>query len=366
MRYFTLLPLAFLLPLAVFSSSGDRSPEFISCVDQCEQDKCKTSADSITLSLALRLTRWTCADDCKYSCMHSITDEAILSHEKIHQYYGKWPFWRLAGVQEPASVLFSILNLMGHVQGFNKASRLIPKSHPMRPYYLGWGIVNINAWIWSVVFHTRGKRIVSWLFKLFCGSYGVLIRFAVFLLDLPITEKLDYFSAGLAIVYSLYYTVIRLFHLYPASTSPSRSVKSTKSQKHFIWTIWTTFCVTIYTIHILYLSISPRFDYSYNMAANLVLGIVHNLLWTTYAGPFWTRPFPYKPRGYKPEFAYKAGLFAILTFAATALELFDFPPWNRIIDAHALWHLSTSPIVLLWWSFLINDALDEGWRFEKL
>jgi hypothetical protein len=32
--------------------------------------------------------------------------------------------------------------------------------------------------------------------------------------DLPITEKLDYFSAVLAILSAFYYTFIRLFHLY--------------------------------------------------------------------------------------------------------------------------------------------------------
>lgn len=157
MRHLALLPLVFLLPLAVFSSSGDKSPEFIACVDQCDQERCLAQTRPITLPLVLRLTQWTCTDDCKYRCMHSITDRAILAHEKIHQYYGKWPFWRFSGIQEPASVLFSILNLLGHIQGLREASRVIPKSHPIRPYYLSWGIVNINAWIWSAVFHTRGK-----------------------------------------------------------------------------------------------------------------------------------------------------------------------------------------------------------------
>lgn len=180
------------------------------------------------------------------------------------------------------------------------------------------------------------------------------------MLDLSTTEKLDYFSAGLAILYSLYYTVVRLFHLYPMT---SRLTTTATSSKRVVWTM---FCITIYIFHVLYLSISPRFDYTYNMTANLVIGVLHNLLWITYALPFWTRPFPFRPRGYKPAFAYKACLFALLTFAATTLELFDFPPWGRMIDAHALWHLSTSPIVLLWWSFLIDDALDEGWRLERL
>jgi hypothetical protein len=51
--------------------------------------------------------------------------------------------------------------------------------------------------------------------------------------------------------------------------------------------------------------------------------------------------------------------------AATSLELFDFPPWHRTIDAHSLWHLSTAPLVFFFYDFLIKDARDEGWRAEK-
>jgi len=89
--------------------------------------------------------------------MHNITDKAIEVHDNVYQYYGKWPFWRFAGMQEPASVLFSLLNLWGHVKGLRAANGLIPETHPMRRYYLGWGLVNVNAWIWSAVFHIRGN-----------------------------------------------------------------------------------------------------------------------------------------------------------------------------------------------------------------
>ena len=143
-----------LLPSATLASSGDRAPVFQTCVSDCEQQIC--SSPNVTLQLALRLTRWTCADECRYSCMHTITDHAVSTHGSLQQYYGKWPFWRFAGMQEPVSVLFSVLNLLGHVQGLSTANRVIPSAHPMRPYYLGWGIINVNAWIWSAVFHTRG------------------------------------------------------------------------------------------------------------------------------------------------------------------------------------------------------------------
>ncbi|CAA7260892.1 unnamed protein product [Cyclocybe aegerita] len=290
--------------------------------------------------MSLKLTRWSCADDCKYICMHEITDRDIGHGKSVQQYYGKWPFWRFAGMQEPASVAFSLLNLWAHARGAAKLRERVPTSHPMRPYYLTWSIVSINAWIWSSVFHTR---------------------------DLPWTEKLDYFSAALAIMYALYYTTTRLFHLYPASHT-SRLTLSTRPASSAKRKVLAAACTLAYIAHVSYLTLLPRFDYAYNMAFNLVLGLLHNALWTVYSLPAFAsyiRRFPSQPNSYRPKFVTKAAVFVALTTAATALELFDFPPWGRIIDAHALWHLSTAPIALMWYDFLIDDSLDGSWRDRK-
>jgi hypothetical protein len=50
-------------------------------------------------------------------------------------------------------------------------------------------------------------------------------------------------------------------------------------------------------------------------------------------------------------------LAAVLGVAgATGLEVFDFPPYFGIFDAHSLWHAATVPLVLLWWSWVKDDA----------
>ncbi len=38
---------------------------------------------------------------------------------------GRWPFWRVGGLQEPGSVFFSLLNLLAHYCGL-KALRRVP------------------------------------------------------------------------------------------------------------------------------------------------------------------------------------------------------------------------------------------------
>ncbi|KZP13810.1 Per1-like protein [Athelia psychrophila] len=327
-----------ILTLAAYTvaSSGDRSAEFQNCVIRCSVDTCVSSS---MLPLALQLTRWNCADDCKYTCMHVVTNKAVELGLPIEQYYGKWPFWRFMGMQEPASVAFSLLNLWFHAAGFSKIRRSVPNGHIMKTYYLLWAIISMNTWVWSSIFHTR---------------------------DLPTTEKLDYFSAALAIGYSLYYTVIRLFHLYPRRNTLANTSLDPKRTTRWIWSL---FCVIIYVSHVSYLTMSPRFDYSYNIAFNLALGLTHNAIWSLYSLPssfpvLWR--FLSKPKSYRPAFAGKAAFFVLLTTAATALELFDFPPWGRFIDAHALWHLSTAPIIPFWYDFLVEDSLDDGWRGAKV
>ncbi|KAH0830170.1 Per1-like protein [Lanmaoa asiatica] len=319
-----------LLARTALASSGDRSTEFQNCASTCYGDHCHPWT---TLSLDLRLTRWTCTDDCKYQCMHMLTDKAIRLGQDIQQYYGKWPFWRFLGIQEPASVAFSLWNMWFHLQGVRQVRRRIPTSHPFRGYYLTWACVSVNAWVWSTVFHTR---------------------------DLPLTEKLDYFSAALAILYALYYTVIRIANLY------SRSSKPDDSRRSLLRFGWSALCIAVYLSHVTYLSILPRFDYAYNMAFNLVLGISHNFLWLLYSLPVPVfQRFPYASKTYYPRHIYKAGIFVLLTTAATALELFDFPPLGRVLDAHALWHLSTAPISKFWYDFLVEDSQDEGWRSNQ-
>jgi len=169
-------------------------------------------------------------------------------------------------------------------------------------------------------------------------------------------------------MYALYSVVVRMFHLYTSSGSRPTSSSQPSSTSRRALKIWAVTCLVAYAGHVTYLSVLPRFDYTYNIVFNLILGLTHNALWTVYSLPSsrsFLRRFPFRPKAYRPVFATKAFVFVMLTTAATALELLDFPPWLFIIDAHALWHLSTVPITKFWYEFLVEDALDEGWKFQR-
>ncbi|KAF8909843.1 Per1-like protein [Mucidula mucida] len=321
----TLLILS-LLVLSGLASKGDRARIFKDCVSDCSSRQCNGRE---ALPSTLRFMRWTCVDVCNYDCMHEITTRDMKVGTSVKQYHGKWPFWRLGGVQEPASVAFSLLNLWGHVQGVRRLQNEVSSRHPMQRYYSIWAFTSMNTWVWSSVFHCR---------------------------DTPLTEKMDYFSAAATILYGLYFSVIRLFHLYQDRKAKTRL-------------IWTVTCALALISHITYLSLLPRFDYTYNIVSNSVIGLTHNFLWLIYALPSRMSVlsrFPNRPRQYRPRFVFKAAVLVLLTTAATGLEVFDFPPYKRVIDAHSLWHLSTALIAPHWYQFLVQDSNDEGWQVSGL
>ncbi|KAG7453108.1 Per1-like protein [Guyanagaster necrorhizus] len=339
MKLTTFLPLLVAFPVQVLASWGDRSKDFQYCLRRCETADC-VGQEPAPLSLSLRLTRWTCSDNCKYHCMHEIASRDIALGTKLKQYYGKWPFWRLGGVQEPASVAFSLLNFWAHVKGASRLRREVSGEHPMRIYYLLWAFASMNTWVWSSVFHTR---------------------------DTPLTEKLDYFSAAFTILFALYFCVIRLFHLY--AKPRSRLIFSNDLPRYWSWILWTSICIVAFVCHVTYLTLLPRFDYVYNIVFNSVVGMIHNLFWLVYSLPAsisLIRRFPLRPKTYRPPFVGHAATLVFVTTAATGLELFDFPPWGRIIDAHSLWHLSTAVIAPFWYQFLVDDSRDESWREHRV
>ncbi|CAG8594054.1 10767_t:CDS:1 [Acaulospora morrowiae] len=293
---------------AALASAGDLDQEFQKCVADSSA-KCSLNP---TLPLILRIFAWSCEDNCRYKCMHQITDQAVSLNKEIAQYYGKWPFHRLWGIQEPASVLFSILNGYMHYRYLPKLHRQIQDFYYMKKFYIIYAYIGINSWIWSSVYHSR---------------------------DFPTTEELDYFSAGLSILYNLFCTVLRVFQV--------RNTKYT--------TIWALICLLAFSAHVSYLHFF-KFDYEYNIVANIGVGLLNNLIWVGWSLTHWHR---------RPDDYWKPLVVVALIIITASLEVFDFPPWWRIFDAHSLWHASTIYIIAFWYEFILEDARIESFRESK-
>ncbi|XP_016047093.1 post-GPI attachment to proteins factor 3 isoform X2 [Erinaceus europaeus] len=164
------------------------------------------------------------------------------------------------------------------------------------------GKVSLNAWFWSTVFHTR---------------------------DTDLTEKMDYFCASTVILHSIYLCCVRTVGLQrPAVVSAFRAL-----------------LLLMLTAHVSYLSL-VHFDYGYNLAANVMIGLVNVVWWLAWC---WSqRALPH---------VHKCAAVVLLLQGLSLLELLDFPPLFWVLDAHAIWHISTIPVHILFFSFLKDDSL---------
>ncbi|CAH0001250.1 unnamed protein product [Clonostachys byssicola] len=301
------------------ASIGDRLPEFGQCLEICKTENCGTGTAHTPIPLLHRLLLWNCASECDYSCQHIITNRRVQSGQPVVQFHGKWPFHRFLGMQEPLSVLWSLGNLLAHWDGLRKVRASIPSSYPLRPFYVALAWVGIASWSFSALFHTR---------------------------DFPVTEQLDYFAAGANVLYGMYYTPIRIF----------RVDLPTPRRRSFL-RVWSFLCASLYLLHVGYLK-GIRWDYTYNMAANVACGIVQNILWSWFSYD--------RYRKSRRTWAIWPGLVVCWVMFAMSMELFDFPPWFGTVDAHSLWHLMTIFPTILWYNFLVKDAHDDMAGSERL
>lgn len=305
-------------------SAGDEDPIFRSCVEHCGQTGCVNTVcfsncqrtDEVShfnLSSLISDWGWDCASECEYQCMMLRESERLQEGLLPIQYHGKWPFERLFNLQEPASVAFSVANLGMHFEGWLSFLNLIYYKLPQKyqgirsPYYeyaelwIVYGLLSMNSWFWSAIFHSR---------------------------DVWITERMDYSSAVALIGYTLIVAIIRTLGL---RTEATRVMVASP-------------IVAFVSTHILYLNFY-NFDYGLNMKICVAMGIIQIVLWT-----FWGA-FTNHPRRFTLWFVVLSGASAML------LEVYDFPPFWGLFDAHSIWHAVTVPLTFIWWSFIKEDAL---------
>ncbi|KAJ8314078.1 hypothetical protein KUTeg_008639 [Tegillarca granosa] len=240
-----------------------------------------------------KLLKWSCTDECKYGCMWITVDAFQKDHLSVPQFYGK----------EPASVLFSLLNGLSHLLILMNYRKIVPSSTPMFYIYHLLSIVALNAWIWSVIFHSK---------------------------DTDFTEMMDYFCAFSLVLLNLFTCLCRAFGI-------------GKPRRVLTFGIIILF---IYIQHIYYLAFI-KFDYGYNMMVNLAFGVLTLVGWLSWC-------FYYRKQ---QPYVWKCFLCLLGVNCFLSLELLDFPPLFWTFDAHSLWHAGTAPFGFLWYSFIVDDGL---------
>lgn len=403
MRLIAFVSLAILASGAI-ASSGDMRDDFRSCVKTCTDQYCSRENPKTFLDLSLlddnsqsfsadfprphttwirrKLLDWGCGTECDYTCQERITMALEMRREPLEQFHGKWFFWRCwPGIQEPASVLFSLLNLLTHIFGATQFNRYFRSKQALNaarlksqlwPYYWGIPLTGAMAWICSIVYHMH---------------------------DRSLTERLDYVFAAITVLYNCTFVLIRLFWLKrvepnampmlseqsgdtqnedksmergfktddddcsgvsvdtvvsagtdsDAGTNVSKSIKQFALVSHVLFIAF----VLVGIYHLLYLCLRPRIDYTYNMHFNVTVGLVHNVCWFAYS-------LHARHKRCYPRWSIWPALIASALTLAVCLELYDFAPLWHFIDAHSLWHLATAPCYYFYYQFLIKDAMYTG------
>ncbi|OWF35639.1 post-GPI attachment to proteins factor 3-like [Mizuhopecten yessoensis] len=286
------------------ASYGDRSYVFQRCTYACMQHNCTDTQALEHFSASQpwhqRTLRWTCEDECNYICMWTTVDAFQKDGIGTPHFHGKWPFIRLFGIQEPASVLFSILNGLFHLRILTYR-RLVSPSVPMYYVWQCVAVISMHTWFWSTIFHTR---------------------------DTPVTEMMDYFSAFSLVLSNLFCLCCRVL----GTDRPLRPA------------ICGAVLLGMFLQHTYYLSM-VKFDYGYNMIVNVTVGGVNMvgwLIWCCY---------------HRHRYVWQCATVVLGLNVLLALELGEFPPLFWVFDAHSLWHASTFPLCYLWYSFIIDDGL---------
>ncbi|KDR20100.1 Post-GPI attachment to proteins factor 3, partial [Zootermopsis nevadensis] len=286
------------------ASVGDRSPYYRSCLEKCSNANCtegginfRSSVGAQAQPLYLQLTKWSCQDECQYNCMWK-TVVITLSISILCLNFFQWPFIRILGIQEPASVIFSILNFIAHYMMLRKFRREVRKTSPMYWLWHAYAMVCLNCWFWSSMFHIR---------------------------DTPFTEMMDYFSAFSTVLFSFYAMVVRLLN----------------GQSRVMTVILSFLCVGFFVHHITYLALI-NFDYGYNMKANIVVGIANAMGWLIWCFYYWKSQL----------YVWQCALFVLLVGVCMIFEVMDFPPLMWIIDAHSLWHFATAGLPFLFYRYV--------------
>ncbi|CCF57712.1 hypothetical protein KAFR_0D00650 [Kazachstania africana CBS 2517] len=322
----------------VRGSPGDRLDEFNDCTDACEyMRKCPNSEVHFnsernpffeydfteTPSLLSIFLFWDCISDCDYQCQHIITNLRIRNNDEIYQFHGKWPFFRIMGTQEFFSTLFSIGNFIPHYLAFKKLSERIRK---LRSSNTKTDMVN-------------SKTLINYLYVTIAGMLAWTASTVFHLRDLIITEKLDYFFAGMTVLTGFHAIFARMTYLH----------KFPRLGK-----IFTTMVLFIFSLHILRLYVD--WSYTYNMRFNVFFGILQYILLLMLAFQNYTHirnnkiSLYYSTTSLVFKLCVTPVLLVLSTAMAMTLELFDFFSYDWQIDAHAIWHFCT-----IWPSFVLYD-----------
>lgn len=221
---------------------------------------------------------------------------------------GKYAFIRVLHMQEPVSVLFSLLSFVSSVEYLWHVRRTLLPGNKAGQRLGAYGCIvrgniaiNAVCWLFSALFHVR---------------------------DCWTTQCMDYTMTVGGILSLLHLSFVRVF----ARRKSGRTMAG----------IAVPFAL-FFTIHSYYL-VFVNFDFAYNSAACGVLALLCYVQWF-----LWLRSIRGRMHG-RLLVVFCFGLGVCLFF-----HLLDFGPLLFVLDSHALWHVMHFVFSRALYGFVVED-----------
>lgn len=227
------------------------------------------------------------------------------------KFYGKWTFRKYAGADEPASVIFSFINLIISIYYLIRARAIKHQGRGYKRQYAAIYISMTISWVASCLYHARG---------------------------LYFLEVIDYCAAALNLMVIMNMIIVRTLRLYD-------SIYLGKNTANIIRRLIYVVNVHIYIYHVRKLTSRRPFNYKYNLQFNTIIGLISGILLISYS-----------VLNYKKDIISKPAIPLVLMSTVTCLlEVHEFPPLFGLFDAHSLWHLSTGFTIPLFGNLFLAD-----------
>jgi hypothetical protein len=177
-------------------------------------------------------------------------------------------------------------------------------------WLVAYSLISMNAWIASTFYHAKKTTTAT---------------------------KYDFISALLFILFGLFLAIRRVFSSFSYYNAQVVSILFLT-----IVIVWIVRSVKL---------LSNKINYDNHMAFCITIVISTTLLWIYWI--FFVENVLFKriENKTKKKSLYYCLFCQIYLICAASLEIFDFPPFFKLFDAHSLWHAATIPLGFFFFFF---------------
>lgn len=359
------------------ASMGDRDPKYDFCTNRCLGLECvegithASHANVFPTFYNIQIMSWDCQEICEYKCMTQITNDRMKRNFPILKYFGHWPFQRWFGLEEPASVVFALSNALPHILFILFAWKQCSWKYSMTWYVLLYALISINAWIAAANFHAKKTAHAvqyDYISAFVVVAYGMFVAIRQWL-----GPRANPFLTTILFLLTMFAIGVRVYHMiFLPSTVPFDLHMNTCIALVMIATLtWLGWAGKVLydthssfaTTHFAQLASSSSSNTSITQETPASQSIHHNQSIKEWEQSLETYRMQLRSNAW-----YCMGIQLWLA-CATMLEIFDFPPYFGLFDAHCVWHGATIPLGYLWYRFWLacqqNELQENALKCKK-